>query len=123
MSPDYYTIANVPSDWTQQQEQDHINKAEKKIKKVMEESKKSSSKEDSPREIFEYAYPFHCVKTNQRWARENVQAWYDHRRRCDHCSQFLEQTAKQKEDKLEAISRINYVFHEIESAKRDKELA
>jgi hypothetical protein len=124
MPPDYYTVANVPSDWTQQKEQDHISKAEKKIKKVMEESKKSSSKEDySPREQFEYAYPYHCVKSGQRWARENVQAWYDHRRRCDHCSQFMEQTTQQKEDTLEAIGRINYIFHEIESAKLDKELA
>jgi hypothetical protein len=107
MPADYYTVANVPSDWTQQKEQDHINKAEKKIKKVMEESKKkSSSKEDSPspQEMFEYAYPFHCVKTNQRWARENVQAWHDHRRRCDYCSQFLEQTTKQREDTREATS-------------------
>jgi hypothetical protein len=67
MPPDYYTVANVPSDWTQQKEQDHISKAEKKIKKVLEESKKKSSKEDSsPREMFEYAYPFHCVKSGQR---------------------------------------------------------
>jgi hypothetical protein len=117
--PDYATTANEPTEWTTQDELDRLDKLEEKYKQVMKEAEVKSN---DTKAKFEYAH-WRCVKSGAIFRRDDIASIENHRSKCAYCLETIEQRVKEKEDKQEAISRINYVFHEIESAKLDKELA